>query len=1083
VSQYPQQPQHPSWNGQPVDPRYAQPQAQPGVPQQAYPPQPGAQASAYGYAPAPQQPSHPSYAPQPQPQYQQQPTPYPQQQGQSQASSYSYAPVPQAPPQHPSYAPQGHGGLPQTQPVHPSFHGAPQGRGSTQPNMPSQHGAAPPPFMAPGAGDSRYGAGSMAPRAPGQAAASQMGSRGPAQPSRAPHQQAPAGPAMASLAGRAFGVYDLEKELGRGGMGIVYKAFHRDLRRPCALKTLLNHGGDKEAMERFVQEGRSSAKLGKHPNIVGVFDAGIIDGTPYIAMEFVTGTPLDRKIETGPLPPKEVLEIGHKVALAVDHAHRCGIVHRDLKPANVIVDDTGEPQVLDFGLAKDTAAQANLSQANAVMGTPAYMPPEQAQPGKFPVDRRSDVYSLGATLYCLLSGKPPFLGNSAVETIVRVVFEDAPRLSTFPGIKVDADLEAIIDKSMEKDAERRYQTALEMADDLSRVMNGEHPKARRVGAFGRLKRRLLRNRGVVVLITIVSIVVAAALGYVLWLLAEATASVIRRNKAAGIVGSLYGNEGPEVKIKIFQEVVKADPTWDKGYYQLAVAYLDQALILDAGDLEEAKKFRLRSLETLDEGIAHGLGARGYFQRGNTYEEMQVFDKMRADFKTAFELEPESSVGMQAGAAYALFTNDFPRAEELATKALEVISDDDLTLHRRGEARFKLRKLDLAYADALRSIELWTTEPEYYLLAARIQLRQSRFDLFAKHILEARDVNENHPRLLAMLSFDALRRAEVERAERLAERSVREDDKRPVIEKGDRRALTYVARARVRLAAGRKEEARADLARAAEEDSKLEDAQVELAALDAPPPEPAPDADAATLVAWGWTGFRRGDMEAALVGADRALKLDPKGYAAHDLAVRARLVRGKAKEAIAKLRVADTPELLALRAWLHLRAGMTAAAGLDARAALAGKEQPPLALIARGAARLAAGDEEMALIDVTRALRYDPLDLDALELRASCLAAIKDHDGAQETRGLIEYLRCEASAEEAKEPAPEAPPKAQEPPPKPAEAPKPAEHHEGESLDEHEAAPAPGPGPSAPPETPVPGGSGGGPPDTPMPGGG
>jgi tetratricopeptide (TPR) repeat protein/predicted Ser/Thr protein kinase len=811
---------------------------------------------------------------------------------------------------------------------------------------------------------------------------------------------------MQSLAGRSFGVYDLEKELGRGGMGIVYKAFHRDLRRPCALKTLLSHGGDQAAMDRFVQEGRSSAKLGKHPNIVGVFDAGIIDGVPYIAMEFVTGTPLDKLTETQPLTVAQALEYGHKIALALDHAHRCGIVHRDMKPQNVIIDDQGEPQVLDFGLAKDTAQQAQLSQANAIMGTPAYMPPEQAQPGKFPVDRRSDVYSLGATLYHCLSGKAPFGGDGAVETIVRVVFEDPQRLSQMPGLKVDPDLEAIIDKSMEKDPAARYQSALEMADDLSRVMNGEHPKARRVGALGRLIRRLKRNRGVVVLVTIAAVLVAGAVGYLLWLLADATASVLRRNKATAIIGGMLLNESAEERIRAFDRVVKADPTWDRGYFQLAVAYLDRALEMDAEDLEKARELRLASLKMLEEGIQHGLGALGYLQRGNTYEEMQLFDKMRADFKTAWELEPDTPVGLQAGAAYALFTNDFAKAEELASRALELLPDNDLTVHRRAEARFKLRKLDDAYADALRACELWETEPEYYLLPARIQMRKGRLDLFAKHIFEAKAVNENHPRLLAMLSFDALRRAEVARAERLADRAVGEDDKRPKIEDHDRRALVYVARARVRLAAGRRDEARADLVRAHDEDRALDDAITELEALEAGPGEPPADADAAGLVAWGWTAFRRGAVDDALKGATRALAKEPKSFDAHDLAARARLVLGRSKEAIAALRVADTPELLALRAWVQLRAGLVAAAGEDARAALAGSEQPTAALIARGAARLAAGEEEPALIDVTRALRADPLDVDALEIRAKCLEAIKDQEGAAEARALIAYLRCE-----------------------------------------------------------------------------
>ena len=347
----------------------------------------------------------------------------------------------------------------------------------------------------------------------------------------------------------------MTRELGRGAMGVVSLALQRSLQRECALKTISLKFHDPRAAERFIQEGQAIARLGKHPNIVQVFDAGIIEKTPYIAMEFVEGETLDSIIKRrGSLPESDVVEYGRTIALALDHAHRRGVVHRDVKPANIIIDQSGEPQLLDFGIAKTLDASfvsnsvapsqvlvsvsemgtvTDLMESSAheqtvigpqnnsapraeegIQGTPAYMAPEQADPRRGPVDARSDVYALGATLYVLATGQRPFDASSLTELLLRVVTQPPLPPSTFA--EISPDLEAVLLKSLEKNPAARYQTALEFADDLTRVTMGLPTRARKLGGLGWLGKRL-RHHGRLVGAVVAFMVVAAMLsGYFLY---------------------------------------------------------------------------------------------------------------------------------------------------------------------------------------------------------------------------------------------------------------------------------------------------------------------------------------------------------------------------------------------------------------------------------------------------------------------------------------------------------------------------------------------------------------------------------------
>jgi len=308
---------------------------------------------------------------------------------------------------------------------------------------------------------------------------------------------------------RPFGPYDLLAELGRGGAGVVYEARHRQLERRCAVKLLHARVIKPKQRQRFLEEGRLTARIGRHPHIVQVFDAGFVDNVPYLAMEYVEGMPLSDLLERdGALDETVVLDIGRSVALALDHAHRCGVVHRDVKPGNIIVDSDGEPRVLDFGLARDLTS-SDLS-SGFIVGTPAYLPPEQADDRFGVVDRRADVYSLGATLHHALSADLPFKAPSVRGTIQKVLLEPPPNLAR---VGVSAPVRAVIGKAMRKHARHRYQTALELADDLSRVLSGEPPRSQPLSPVERLFAWIRRHQA---LTTIVAVVVLTTLAVGSW---------------------------------------------------------------------------------------------------------------------------------------------------------------------------------------------------------------------------------------------------------------------------------------------------------------------------------------------------------------------------------------------------------------------------------------------------------------------------------------------------------------------------------------------------------------------------------------
>jgi hypothetical protein len=309
---------------------------------------------------------------------------------------------------------------------------------------------------------------------------------------------------------RRFGHFLVLAELGRGGMGIVYKAWDDALGRTVALK-LLAADADAAARERFHREALAVARL-RHPSIVAIHDAGEANGHGWIAMDFIDGMTLDKRIKERALPLNRGIEVLRAVARAIHYAHEQGIVHRDLKPQNVILGSGDHPFVLDFGLATALVSEGAITKTGSMLGTPAYMPPEQVEGSSADVSARSDVYSLGATLYHVIAGRPPFGGGSELNLIAALLTKDPDPPSRF-NRRALGDLDTIALKCLEKDPAKRYGTAEELAQELERWLNGDAIVARPLGFFARTARRVRRNALAVAAASVAALVSAGAIGY------------------------------------------------------------------------------------------------------------------------------------------------------------------------------------------------------------------------------------------------------------------------------------------------------------------------------------------------------------------------------------------------------------------------------------------------------------------------------------------------------------------------------------------------------------------------------------------
>jgi len=291
---------------------------------------------------------------------------------------------------------------------------------------------------------------------------------------------------------KSLGDYELLEEIGRGGQGAVYRARQKSLNRTVALKVVgAGHWTTPARLKRFRLEAETAASL-DNPNIVPIYEVGESDESCYFSMKLVEGAPLDQLVRRELFPIRRTVDLIAQLARAVHYAHQHGILHRDIKPGNILIDAKGEPHLTDFGLARLTETESTVTRTIETLGTPSYMAPEQALGNDNQVTAGTDVYGLGAVLYHLLTGHPPFAGGTTYDTI-RLLLETEPRQPRLWNPKIDRDLTTICLKCLEKDPQRRYSSALALADDLQRWLKHEPIRARHAGIFSRGRKWVRRN--------------------------------------------------------------------------------------------------------------------------------------------------------------------------------------------------------------------------------------------------------------------------------------------------------------------------------------------------------------------------------------------------------------------------------------------------------------------------------------------------------------------------------------------------------------------------------------------------------------
>jgi serine/threonine protein kinase len=348
-----------------------------------------------------------------------------------------------------------------------------------------------------------------------------------------------------------LGDYELLEEVGRGGQGVVFRARQKSLNRTVPLKVIsLGQWASKAHLKRFRREAEAAASL-EHPGIVPIHEVGERDGSCYFSMKFIEGGQVDDVVRRTPMSIRQAVELIAKVARTVHYAHEHGILHRDIKPGNILLDAKGEPHLTDFGLARLVETESTLTCTLEVLGTPSYMAPEQALGNNSAISSVTDVYGLGAVLYQLLTGQPPFAGGTTYETI-KLLLDSEPKPPRLLNPKIDRDLSTICLKCLEKDPKRRYSSALALAEDLEHWLKHEPIAARRVGPLVRGRKWVQRNPSITVMAAML-LALAVPLGVMVW-----KSEFSRQPRTTGIAVLPFENLNDQKENSTFADGVQDD---------------------------------------------------------------------------------------------------------------------------------------------------------------------------------------------------------------------------------------------------------------------------------------------------------------------------------------------------------------------------------------------------------------------------------------------------------------------------------------------------------------------------------------------